>query len=133
MPECRAWPLHPTIQILCPCFESGQSLSTPFRRARVLQSTLELRDDLESAHSIANSYRPRTPPFHKRSATVQLHFAILGCCPATNKIRASRGHSFLFRGFFARFSWRSDLRSNGLRPECLLFFRAMTEARSEKH
>ena len=91
MPECRVRPLHPTIQILCPCFEPEQSLSTLFRRARALQLTLELQDDLESAHSIANSHQLRTRLFHKQLAIVQLHFAILGCCPATNRIRASRG------------------------------------------
>src|ERR1700736_5774665 len=68
MPECRVWLPHPTIQTLCPWFEPRQLLSTLFRRAPALPLTLNLWNELASAHSIANSYQSRTGLFHKRLA-----------------------------------------------------------------
>jgi hypothetical protein len=91
MPVCRVWLPHPTIQILCPWFEPRQLLSIIFRRAPALPLTLDLWNELASAHSIANSYQSRTGLFYKRLVIIRLLSAIPGCYPATNTIRANRG------------------------------------------
>jgi hypothetical protein len=98
MPECRVWLPHPTIQTVCPWFEPGQPLSTLFRQAPTLPLTLDLWNELASAHSTVaaitrtSARRGSVPPTRSNSRSCKPAIEQIGSPLAVRQSHRGKGY-----------------------------------------